>query len=174
MTANDAPILTDAAREILDGPHLSILATASPDGRPQSSAIFVMRDGDEILFSTLKGRRKTANLMRNPRLNLLLHRLPVGSAGAAYVTISGTVEFTDDPDGSFHREMYGRHMGGATPPTEPGTERVTARIRPEKVYVPPVYRPDLYCVFCDAYYTAAELVDGFCPVHGRPSTSTAG
>jgi methionyl-tRNA synthetase len=26
----------------------------------------------------------------------------------------------------------------------------------------------LYCVSCEAYYTEAELVDGNCPIHGRP------
>lgn len=26
----------------------------------------------------------------------------------------------------------------------------------------------LYCVSCEAYYTEAELVDGLCPIHGRP------
>src|SRR6202011_2058669 len=26
----------------------------------------------------------------------------------------------------------------------------------------------LYCVACEAYYTEDELVDGLCPVHGRP------
>jgi methionyl-tRNA synthetase len=26
----------------------------------------------------------------------------------------------------------------------------------------------LYCVACEAYYTEAELVDGNCPIHGRP------
>ncbi len=26
----------------------------------------------------------------------------------------------------------------------------------------------LYCVSCEAYYTEAELVDGMCPIHGRP------
>jgi len=26
----------------------------------------------------------------------------------------------------------------------------------------------LYCVACEAYYTADELVDGNCPIHGRP------
>src|SRR4051794_37650749 len=26
----------------------------------------------------------------------------------------------------------------------------------------------LYCVSCEAYYTEDELVDGKCPVHGRP------
>ena len=26
----------------------------------------------------------------------------------------------------------------------------------------------LYCVSCEAYYTEADLVDGNCPIHGRP------
>src|SRR6201999_371269 len=26
----------------------------------------------------------------------------------------------------------------------------------------------LYCVSCEAYYTEDELVDGNCPIHGRP------
>jgi methionyl-tRNA synthetase len=26
----------------------------------------------------------------------------------------------------------------------------------------------LYCVSCEAYYTEAELIDGRCPIHGRP------
>ena len=63
-------------RKILAGPHLSVLATTNADGRPQTSVIFVMPDGDDILFSTIKGRRKTDNMQRDPRVNLLLHRLP--------------------------------------------------------------------------------------------------
>ncbi|HJS26019.1 MAG TPA: class I tRNA ligase family protein, partial [Actinomycetota bacterium] len=26
----------------------------------------------------------------------------------------------------------------------------------------------LYCVSCEAYYTEDDLVDGMCPIHGRP------
>ena len=37
--------LTDAAREVLDSPHTAVIATANSDGRPQSSVIFVKRDG---------------------------------------------------------------------------------------------------------------------------------
>jgi hypothetical protein len=46
------------------------------------------------------------------------------------------VELTEDPDGSFHHVMYGRHMGGATPPPEPGAQRLIVRIRPQAVYLP--------------------------------------
>jgi PPOX class probable F420-dependent enzyme len=134
MTQLDHPILTATVRDILDGPHLSILATTDADGKAQTSVIFVKRAGDELLFSTIKGRRKTSNMGRDARVNLLVHALPV--VGPNYATITGTVEITDDPDGAFHQEMYDIFMGGATPPPEPGAQRVIVRIVPERVYVP--------------------------------------
>ena len=141
MTDLDRPLLNGAVRYILDGPHLSVLATTDPDGKPQTSVIFVKRDGAHILFSTIKGRRKTINMSHDSRVNLLIHGLPVdrpnyAGDGPNYATISGTVELTDDPNGAFHQEMYDIHMGGATPPPEPGAQRVIVRIVPQRVYVP--------------------------------------
>ena len=139
MTPIDHPVLNDTVRRIVDGPHLSILATTDPDGKPQTSVIFIKREGEYILFSTIKGRRKTTNMGRDPRVNLLVQSLPV--LGPNYATIAGTVELFDDPDGSFHQEMYDIHMGGATPPPEPGAVRVIVRIHARTVYLPPDRTP---------------------------------
>jgi len=130
-------VARQTAAHLLAGPHLSVLSTTNPDGSPQSSVIFVARDGDDILFSTIEGRRKTSNMQRDPRVNLLVHGLPGNDAGTAYATISGTVELVDDPDGAFHRTMYGQHMGGATPPPEPGAHRFVVRLSPTRTYAPP-------------------------------------
>ncbi len=142
MTDLDHPILNQTVHSILaDFPHLAVLATIDPDGKPQTSVIFVKQDGDTLLFSTIKGRRKTTNIGRDPRVNLLIHGLPTdrpnqAGDGPNYVAITGTVELTDDPTGAFHQEMYDLYMGGATPPPEPGAQRVTVRIIPQHVYVP--------------------------------------
>jgi PPOX class probable F420-dependent enzyme len=141
MTHPDHPILSQAVRYILDGPHLSVLATIDADGVPQTSVIFVKRDGDDILFSTIKGRRKTINMSRDPRVKLLIHGLPVdrpnyAGDGPNYATISGAVELTDDPNGLFHQEMYDIHMGGTVPPPEPGAQRVIVRIVAQRIYLP--------------------------------------
>jgi len=133
--------LPEAVRYILRGPHLSVLSTTDPDGKPQTSVIFVKPDGGEILFSTIKGRRKTTNMSRDPRVNLLIHGVPVdrpnhAGDGPNYATISGTVQLIDDPQGTFHQEMYDLHMGGATPPPEPGAQRVIVRIVPQHIYLP--------------------------------------
>jgi PPOX class probable F420-dependent enzyme len=127
-----------AAARILSGPHLSVLSTANPDGSPQASVILVKPDGDDVLFSTIKGRRKTANMQRDPRVSLLVHSLSAGGE-LSYAAISGAVELTDDPGGAFHQVMYDLHMGGATPPPEPGAERLIVRLRPDHVYAPPAF-----------------------------------
>src|SRR3954470_10503967 len=121
--------LDDNVATILGGRHLAVLATTNPDGQPQTSVIFVKRDGEDILFSTIKGRRKTTNMLRDPRVNLLLHGLDANT----YATVSGCVTITDDPDAAFHQVMYDLYMGGATPPPEPGAERLIVRITPRRV-----------------------------------------
>jgi len=127
--------LDDSARAVIDGPHVAILATSNRDGRPQSSVIFIKREGDAVVFSTIKGRLKTRNMTRDPRVSLLVLDRQTGR----YVEIRGTVDVTDDPDKSLLYEMYDRYMDGAKPPPEPDAERLIVRITPEKLYQwPPV------------------------------------
>ncbi len=127
--------LTQTARDVLDGPHIAAIATSNADGRPQSSLIFVKRDDDTVVFSTIKGRLKTHNMARDPRVSLLV----VDRDEGRYVEIRGTVEITEDPEKRLLYEMYHRYMGGTAPPPEPGAERLIVRITPEKVYqFPPV------------------------------------
>lgn len=131
-----------AARQILGSPHLSVLATTNADGSAQMSVIFVKPDGDDVLFSTIEGRRKTVNMLRDPRVTLLLHSLTASATDSAYAVIHGTVELTGDPDGAFHQVMYNLHMGGATPPPEPGAHRLIARVHPQRAYAALPYSPE--------------------------------
>jgi len=127
--------LNDVAREVLDGPHIAAIATSNADGRPQSSLIFVKRDGDTVVFSTIKGRLKTRNMARDPRVSLLV----VDKGQNRYLEIRGRVEITDDPEKRLLYEMYDRYMDGIAPPPEPDAKRLIVRITPQKVYqFPPV------------------------------------
>jgi PPOX class probable F420-dependent enzyme len=139
LTGRPDPAARQAATRILAGPQVSILSTTNPDGSPQASVIFVKPDGADILFSTIRGRRKTRNMQRDPRVSLLLHGLPGAEQENSYVAMSGSVELADDPDGAFHQVMYDLHMGGATPPPEPGAQRLIVRLRLSRVYAPPLY-----------------------------------
>ena len=122
--------LNDLACEVLDGPHIAAIATSNADGRPQSSVIFIKRDGDTVVFSTIKGRLKTRNMARDPRVSLLV----ADTRQPRYLEIRGTVDITEDPEKRLLFEMYDRHMGGAAPPPEPDAERLIVRITPVKVY----------------------------------------
>jgi PPOX class probable F420-dependent enzyme len=127
--------LNDVARDVLDGPHIAAIATSNADGRPQSSLIFVKRDGDTVVFSTIKGRLKTRNMARDPRVSLLV----VDKGQNRYLEIRGRVEITVDPEKRLLYEMYDRYMDGIAPPPEPDAERLIVRITPQKVYqFPPV------------------------------------
>jgi len=127
--------LNEAARAVLDGPHIAAIATSNVDGRPQSSVVFVKRDGDTVVFSTIKVRLKTRNMARDPRVSLLV----ADKSQPRYLEIRGTVEIIEDPEKRLLYEMYDRYMGGAAPPPEPDAERLIVRITPEKVYqFPPV------------------------------------
>jgi PPOX class probable F420-dependent enzyme len=139
LTGRPADAARQAATRVLSGPHLSVLSTTNLDGSPQTSVIFVKPDGDDVLFSTIKGRLKTVNMQRDPRVSLLVHSLPVEGEEITYAAMSGSVQLTDDPEGAFHQVMYNLHMGGATPPPEPGAERLIVRLRPKRIYVPPAF-----------------------------------
>jgi PPOX class probable F420-dependent enzyme len=93
--------LSDVARKVMDGPHVAILATSNRDGRPQSSVILVNRDSDSVVFSTIKGRLKTRNMARDPRVSLLVLDTKTGR----YVEIRGTVDITEEPKKTLFYEM---------------------------------------------------------------------
>jgi PPOX class probable F420-dependent enzyme len=131
--------LNHSARVVIDGAHVAILATKNRDGRPQSSVIFIKRDGDTVLFSTIEGRLKTRNMRRDPRISLVV--VDKNNAGR-YVEIRGTVDITEDPDKMLLYDMYDRYLGGATPPSEPDAHRLIVRITPDKLWQwPPAPAP---------------------------------
>ena len=76
MTSTTTPlILPDRLKEVLDGRAFAHLTTLDPDGTPQSSAMWIMRDGDHIVFNTAEGRRKWRNLQRDSRLSISISNL---------------------------------------------------------------------------------------------------
>jgi PPOX class probable F420-dependent enzyme len=121
--------LSEEARELLDAPNHATVTSLNPDGGPQSTVVWVRRDGDDVLFSTVKGRRKPRNFARDPRASLLV--IDPGNP-YRYVEVRGQVTMEDDPEGSLIQELSLKYRDQ---PWEepPGAERLIVRIRPEKV-----------------------------------------
>ncbi|MFJ7270586.1 PPOX class F420-dependent oxidoreductase [Streptomyces sp. NPDC099050] len=128
------PVLNDTVRELLDAPHPAVLTTLNPDGSPQSSVVWVTRDGDEILISTERGRRKERNIVRDARIGLTVFDL---ANPFLYAEIRGTATVTEDTGRAVAVRIAEEYQGpgaGAEYANAPAENvRVVVRLTPAKV-----------------------------------------
>lgn len=89
MTVN----LNDTVRRLLDEPNPAVLATINADGSPQTSVVWVGREGDELVISSAQGRRKDQNIRRDPRVSLSVYDQ---EDPETYVEIRGRASVTED------------------------------------------------------------------------------
>jgi len=121
--------LPDRGQELIDGLNFATVTTIQPDGAPQASLVWVKRDGDDVLFSTVKHRRKYKNLVADPRTSLVIYE---AANPYDYMEIRGTATITDDPDGELIEELSQKYTG-ETFQDAPGNRRVIVRISPAHV-----------------------------------------
>src|SRR6266851_5762810 len=105
--------LPQRARVLFDARNHAVVATIDPDGRPQSSVVWVRTDGEAVLFSTIKGRRKYANLTRDPRISVLVFD---PADPYSYAEVRGTVTISDDPRAELIEELSRKYTGEAFGP----------------------------------------------------------
>ena len=122
--------LDDHARALLDGKNFATVATLDPDGSPHTSVVWCLRDGDDILFSSLAKRRKVKNLERDPRVALSVFDL---ANPYASVDIRGTATLAVDGAKELPVQVSRKYLG-EDPPPEPEDEiRFVVRVTPDKV-----------------------------------------
>ena len=121
--------LSPATIELLDGRNYAVLATISPDGSPHTSAMWVGRDGDEVVMSTVAGRRKHRNMARDPRISVTV----IDAAdGENYVELRGRVTMTPDEGRRFDTQLSWKYDGRDPDEDRPGAVRVVVRLVVEK------------------------------------------
>ena len=86
-------VLSEAARRLVDRPNPAVLATINPDGSPQTSVVWVGRDGDDLLVSSAAGRRKVRNVTREPRVSLCAYDM---ADPEQYVEVRGLAAVSED------------------------------------------------------------------------------
>ncbi|MFE2479767.1 TIGR03618 family F420-dependent PPOX class oxidoreductase [Streptomyces sp. NPDC059389] len=127
-------VLNETVRNLLDSPHPAVLTTLNPDGGPQSSVVWVARDGDELLISTEQGRRKQRNIARDARVGLTVFDT---ANPFVYVEIRGTAAVTEDTGREVAVLIAEQYMGpgGGKEYAEAPAEnvRLVVRITPTKV-----------------------------------------
>ncbi|GAA2690216.1 PPOX class F420-dependent oxidoreductase [Nonomuraea recticatena] len=121
--------MNEDVRKLFDAANYATVTSINPDGGPQSSVVWVRTDGDDVLFSTVKGRRKPRNFARDPRASILV----IDPANPfRYAEVRGRVVMEDDPTGELIQELSHKYTGKPWEDT-PGNERLIVRIRAEKV-----------------------------------------
>ena len=117
--------------EILQGPYTGVLTTLFADGSPQSTPLWFLLDGDDILFSTTSGKQKLRNIARDPRATFAVYN-PTNDM--SYVEVRGTITVSQDPTANTRDRIVQKHGytdGSSFDP--PGTQRFTLRLSPTKI-----------------------------------------
>lgn len=126
-------MLDDQAREILDTPQqFAVISTIEPDGRPQSSVVWFEREGEDLLISTVEGRRKHRNLVRDPRVTVLVFDR---DQPYRYVEIRGHAQMTAEGGRELIDKFARAYRGEPRYTMDDGTDnvRVVVRVAPDKV-----------------------------------------
>jgi len=122
--------LSEATLALVDGKNYAILATINPDGSPQTSVLWVGRDGNDLLFSTVAGRVKHRNVERDPRVSVTV----LDSADPEnYVELRGRVSMAPDVGRALDTRLSWKYDGRDPGEDRPGAVRVVVRMVVEKV-----------------------------------------
>ncbi len=127
-----AQALPDLVRDLLDTTTFVVLTTVNPDGGPQSSVIWVKREGDVIVFSTILGRRKTRNMQRDPRMSICAYD---PADPYRYFEARGRVSMTTEGGPELIQELSQKYDGKPFREGRPDNVRVVCRMAPERVIV---------------------------------------
>jgi len=122
--------LSETARTLIDGKNYAVLATINADGSPQTSVMWVGRDGGDLLFSTVQGRVKHRNMLRDLRVSVTV----IDSADPEnYVELRGLVSMTPDVGRRVDTRLSWKYDGKDPGEDKPGAVRVVVRMEVLKV-----------------------------------------
>lgn len=143
LVTGDPVVLSEDVRALIAKPEFAVLSTAEPDGSAQLSVMWLGLDGDRpddpsqlrgerIVMATKGGRRKVANIRRDPRVTVLVYDR---ARPTRYVEIRGVAVVTSDDAIALVNELADRYTGR---PHEVGTDaeeadRVVLSITPTRV-----------------------------------------
>ena len=122
--------LPDTVKALLDAPTYVVVTTLAKDGRPHSTVMWITRDGDDVLFSTLRGRQKAKNLARDPRVSVSGYD---PAKPFSYFTVEGEVTMTEEGGRELIDSLSRKYNGDDYPVEAPDAVRVVCRVRATKI-----------------------------------------
>ena len=125
--------LPDKLKEALDGRAFAHLTTLDPDGSPQASAMWIMRDGDMIMVNTAAGRRKHRNLENDPRVAVSIS--PPDDTYVNYSIQGRVIEMRESDGVKIIDTLARKYLDDVDkyPWLTPGMVRVTMIVEPTRI-----------------------------------------
>ncbi|MEE9278274.1 MAG: PPOX class F420-dependent oxidoreductase [Dehalococcoidia bacterium] len=118
---------------LVGAPHFAHLATINKDGSPQTSPVWVQRDGDDVLFTTDMNYRKGRNMRRDARVALSIHD---ANNPYRYIELLGRVEIRPRENYDFLDGLAKQYMGvDEYPYKRAEAEGVLVRVKVEQASV---------------------------------------
>ena len=141
MASAGTSVIPESHRDIPSTKTLAHIATIGPNGRPQSSPVWIDWDGTHLLFSQTKSRQKLHNLQRDPHIAL---SMTDPSNPYRYLEVRGTVVGETEEGASEHIDALARLYLGVDeyPFHQEGDVRVLFKIAPLRVTTMESTMPD--------------------------------
>ncbi len=123
--------LPQRAKQLLDDANFVVVATSNTDGSPQTSVLWATYDGDDLLLSTIQGRKKETNWLKDPRASVLILDK---DDPYSYVEVRGAVSMSTDGGPELIERLSQRYTGQRYTGDE-GTDhvRVVVRLTPSHI-----------------------------------------
>lgn len=132
MSTPQIAAVPESFNDILHSTALALVSTLGPKGEPQTSPVWFDWDGQRLSFSHTKARQKYRNLLRDPRISVVIVD-PTNPFN--YLELRGTVSIADDPDNAFIDRMSKKYTGNEHYQFhQPGDERVVITVTPLGVH----------------------------------------
>ncbi|MBW0272168.1 pyridoxamine 5'-phosphate oxidase [Nocardia sp. MH4] len=134
-SVTDTAVLSDELKSYLDEEKVyATVATVGANGHPHLTVVWIKREGDELLFSTTVARQQAKNLVRDPRITVMVNP---PERPFLYAEIRGTATTIPDPERALPDEMSLKYTGKPyrefNPASVDDAERVIVRITPHRV-----------------------------------------
>jgi PPOX class probable F420-dependent enzyme len=122
--------LPDKVKNLADTVTYVTLATIRPDGSPRMTVLWITRDGDDLLLSTVRGLAKERDIARDPRVGLMFldQRDPY-----SYVEIRGRAELLEEGGRELIDRLSLKYTGDTYQWDSPDVIRVVIRVTAEKI-----------------------------------------
>ena len=120
--------------QFLKEPNFMVLSTLFPDGSIQSTIVWFKYTGENFLISTVKGRVKYKNLVRDPKTTLVIYDR---NNSYRYVQVKGVTESITESGAHKLIDDLSLHYVGLTPyhgDPDHKQERVVISIKPTKYF----------------------------------------